>query len=145
MSKNERSLSATAMVAGFVVDQTFFRRIDLWQTQMVFASYVATCFISIPLLHWIEARAERGIPAPRWRPLIPLVTQFSLGGFWSGFLFFYGRSAVLGASWPFLLLLVLQRFAAIVHCPVGYFRFTWPRGRAKGSGGVPGDAGRGDG
>lgn len=103
----ERHLSALAMVAGFVVDTLFFGRIDLWQTQAVFASYAAICFVTIPLLHFIESRAAVGKARPRWHALLPIATQFALGGFWSGFVIFYGRSAVLGASWPFLLLLVL--------------------------------------
>ena len=107
MSRYERSLSAAAMVAGFVADQIFFERVDLWQTQAVFASYVGICFFSITLLHAIEARADRGIARPRWRSVLPIATQFALGGFWSGFLVFYGRSAVLGASWPFILLLAV--------------------------------------
>jgi hypothetical protein len=39
--------------------------------------------------------------------LLPFVTQFALGGFWSAFVIFYGRSATLGVSWPFLTLLLL--------------------------------------
>ncbi|MFA6969666.1 MAG: DUF2914 domain-containing protein, partial [Candidatus Paceibacterota bacterium] len=103
----ERHLSAFAMVAGFVIDNIFFERVDLWQTQIVFASYTAMCFVAIPLLQWFETRAARGVTVPRWRSLLPLVTQFALGGFWSGFVIFYGRSAVLGASWPFLLFMFL--------------------------------------
>lgn len=38
---------------------------------------------------------------------LPVATQFALGGLWSGFLVFYGRSAALAASWPFVLLLAL--------------------------------------
>ena len=107
IQKYERHLSVVAMLGGIVLDQLLFERVDLWQTQAVFAGYTLTCFISIPLLHWIEERAERGIPRPRWRALVPLATQFALGGFWSGFLVFYGRSAALSASWPFLLVLIL--------------------------------------
>lgn len=103
MQKYERRLSALAMITGFIVDNLFFGRVDLWQTQAVFASYTAICFLTIPLLHRIEARAARGIARPRWRPLLPVATQFALGGFWSGFFVFYGRAAVLSASWPFLL------------------------------------------
>src|SRR3989344_9591527 len=103
----ERHLSAFAMVAGFVVDSFFFERVDLWQTQMVFAVYTAVCFITIPLLHWIETRVSRGIPRPRWSSILPIATQFALGGFWSGFIIFYGRSAVFGVSWPFLIFLFL--------------------------------------
>jgi hypothetical protein len=36
---------------------------------------------------------------------MPAVTQFALGGLLSGFLVFYSRSAVLTASWPFLVFL----------------------------------------
>jgi hypothetical protein len=91
------------MVAGFVADNLLFERVDLWQTQLVFAAYTAICFISIPLAHWFETTSSY---KPRWRFLLPIATQFALGGFWSGFVIFYGRSADLGASWPFILFLV---------------------------------------
>ncbi len=106
MQKYERHLSAFAMLAGFVVDSLFFGRIDLWQTHVVFASYTVICFITIPLLHLIETRAAQGIERPRWRSILPIMTQFALGGFWSGFLIFYVRSAAITTSWPFLILLL---------------------------------------
>jgi len=107
MNTYERHLSAFAMLAGFVVDSLFFDRVDIWQTQIVFAAYTVACFISIPLLHWIESRTIYGGSLPRWRIIFPLIIQFALGGFWSGFVIFYGRSAVLGASWPFILFVFL--------------------------------------
>lgn len=108
IQRYEKHLSALAMVAGFIADNLLFWRIDLLQTQLVFAGYATACFIAIPLLHWIESRAiQRGSPLPRWRIILPLITQFALGGFWSGFVIFYGRSAVFGASWPFLLFMFL--------------------------------------
>ncbi len=103
----ERHLSGGAMVAGFIVDNLVFVRVDLWQTQVLFAAYAAVCFISIPVLHWIESRPDPGLILSRLRLLLPIAVQFALGGFWSGFVIFYGRSAVLGASWPFLLFLFL--------------------------------------
>jgi len=108
MKKYERHLSALAMVAGFVIDNLFFVRVDLLQTQLWLAAYTVACFISIPLLHFIESRAtRRSAPLPRWRVVLPFVTQFALGGFWSAFVIFYGRSADLGASWPFILFVLL--------------------------------------
>jgi hypothetical protein len=104
----ERHLSALAMVGGFIADNLLFDRIDVLQTQLVFLAYTAICFVSIPLLHWFETRASR---KPRWRFILPLATQFALGGFWSGFVIFYWRSADLGASWPFLLFLFLTFLA----------------------------------
>ena len=106
LQRYERHLSLVAMLGGFAIDQLFFGRIDLWQTQALFAAYAVIGFVSILLLHRIEERATRGHPRPRWRSLLPLVTQFTLGGFWSAFLFFYGHSATLPAAWPFLLVLV---------------------------------------
>jgi hypothetical protein len=105
INKNERRLSAGAMVAGFVVDQVFFGPVDQVTTQVVFLSYIAISVASISLLHMIERRADSGIARPRWRSVLPVATQFALGGFWSGFIVFYGRSAAVSASWPFLLLL----------------------------------------
>jgi len=100
----ERHFSAVAMVLGFISDSFFFGRIDLWQTQLVFALYAVICFITIPLLHWLEARGK----STSFRSLtLSVATQFALGGFWSGFVIFYGRSANFGASWPFLLFLAL--------------------------------------
>lgn len=105
--KYERHLSALAMVAGFVVDNIFFDRVDLLQTHALLAGYAVACFVAIPLLQWNERRIEsRGVPS-RVSLFLTLVVQFALGGFWSAFVIFYGRSAVFGASWPFLLLLVL--------------------------------------
>lgn len=107
MQAHERLLSAIAMLAGFVADSLLFGRVDLWQTHLVFAAYAAICFTAIPLLHWLESRPSPGVARPRARILLTLAIQFALGGFWSGFVVFYGRSADLGASWPFLLLLLL--------------------------------------
>jgi hypothetical protein len=106
IQKYERHIAVAAMLGGFAIDQVFFERIDLWQTQALFAAYASICFSSILLLHWIEERALRGKARPRWRGFVPIATQFSLGGFWSAFVFFYGHSATLPASWPFLLLIV---------------------------------------
>jgi hypothetical protein len=107
VSKNERHVSAVAMVAGFIIDQIFFGAVNLLRTQAVFIAYILICVISIALLQIIERRAESGKPRPRWRSALPIAIQFALGGFWSGFLVFYGRSAAISASWPFLALLII--------------------------------------
>jgi hypothetical protein len=106
MNKYERHLSALAMMGGVVVDQLFFGRIDLARTQAVFIAYIVACVVSMAWLHLLEERAEHGAARPRWRALLPFTTQFALGGFWSGFVFFYGRAGVIAASWPYLALLV---------------------------------------
>lgn len=107
LERYEKHLSALAMVAGFVADNLVFTRVDLFQTQALLAGYAGACFVSIPLLHYIETRATRVGRMPRWRVALPIVTQFALGGFWSAFVIFYGRAAVFGASWPFLIFVFL--------------------------------------
>src|SRR5262249_7618694 len=38
-------------------------------------------------------------------PFLVVATQFALGGLWSAFLIFYGRSALATTSWPFVVVL----------------------------------------
>jgi hypothetical protein len=105
--KYERHISALAMIGGFVVDNLVFKRVDLIETQLLFAFYAGVCFFSIPLLHSIESRQVfENTPRSGLRLVLPFFIQFALGGFWSGFVIFYSRSADFGTSWPFLLLIV---------------------------------------
>ncbi|MBV9991717.1 MAG: DUF2914 domain-containing protein [Alphaproteobacteria bacterium] len=101
----ERQLSAGGMIAGFVTDNMMFRRIDLPNTQVIFLVYLAVAAVSILILHIINAHSDPEAPRPRWQSWLPFASQFALGGLWSGFLIFYTRSAVLIASWPFLVVL----------------------------------------
>jgi MFS family permease len=105
IKQHERPLSALGMIAGFVSDNLMFRRIDLPNTQAIFAAYLGLAAAAILSLHFLERRAREGRLYARWRALCPVATQFALGGLWSGFLVFYSRSAVVTTSWPYLLLL----------------------------------------
>lgn len=121
----ERHLSAAAMVIGYVVDNFTFGRVDRPGAHVIFSGYLAIAVVSIALGHWLQGRKDReaaraAAEGPdgtaestpqaerrfRLRVWLPAATQFALGGLWSGFLVFYSRSAVLAASWPFLLLLL---------------------------------------
>ena len=119
----ERHISAAAMVLGFAADNFTFGRVDHPGPHIVFVAYLALAAISVAAAHALQARAERllrdgpalppdadaptAVPPPsRLRVWMPAVTQFALGGLWSGFLVFYWRSAAIAAAWPFLLLLL---------------------------------------
>lgn len=128
----ERHISAAAMVLGFAADNFTFGRVDHPGPHIVFVAYLAVAGGAIALAHALQARADRrkarltslgqvtadatspGAPVSsdaldspsRFRLWLPAVTQFALGGLWSGFLVFYWRSAAISASWPFLLLLL---------------------------------------
>lgn len=101
----KRHLSAAAMLAGFATDNILLGRVDIPATQAILAVYILVAGLAILLLHFAEARGADG-RIYRWRNFLPLVIQFALGSSWSGLLVFYSRSAVIAASWPFLLLLV---------------------------------------
>jgi hypothetical protein len=130
----ERHLSAAGMVLGFAVDNFTFGRIDHPGPHIIFVAYLAVAAVSIALAHALQAAKDReaarlavrdlrknpneGRPLlpdseavleperpSRLRAWLPAITQFALGGLWSGFLVFYWRSAAIAASWPFLLLL----------------------------------------
>jgi hypothetical protein len=130
----ERHLSAAGMVLGFAVDNFTFGRIDHPGPHIIFVAYLAVAALSIAIAHALQEAKDRAAtrlaqhdlrngPATgrmepgnatsppqserpsRLRAWLPAITQFALGGLWSGFLVFYWRSAAVAASWPFLLLL----------------------------------------
>jgi hypothetical protein len=105
ITRNETTLSAVSMIGGFGFDNYSFRRIDLPNTQLLFMAYLLIAGIAIITLHAFEARALAGKRMPKWHSILPMATQFALGGLWSAFLVFYTRGAVLAVSWPYLLLL----------------------------------------
>src|SRR5262249_40427500 len=102
----ERPLSAISMISGFAFDNYYFGRVDHPATQIVLFVYVVIAILSILFLHFVESRPETQGWFKRMQPLSIVATQFAFGGLWSAFVIFYGRSAVVAASWPFLLLLV---------------------------------------
>jgi len=105
VKRYERPLSAISMVAGFVFDNFYFDRVDHPATQIVLAVYLALAVVSIVLVHFVESDAEPPDLLVKGHSLLVVATQFALGGLWSAFLIFYGRSAMTTTSWPFLVVL----------------------------------------
>ena len=101
----ERHLSAASMVTGFAFDNYYFGRVDHPATQIVLFLYLVFATGSIMALHFIESHPEPQGKLGKVHPLLVAATQFALGGLWSAFLIFYGRSAVITESWPFLIVL----------------------------------------
>src|SRR5262245_9910520 len=105
VTRYQRHLSAAATVGGFAFDNYFFGRIDHPATQIVLVSYLVLAAGAIALLHFIESNPDQHLLPARGRPLLLIAAQFAMGSLWSAFLVFYARSAILPASWPFLLVL----------------------------------------
>jgi len=105
IKRYERHLSAVSMVAGFAFDNYYLDRVDHPLAQFALFAYVLGAIVSIVLVHFVESRPQMRGLLLKAHPLLVVVTQFSLGALWSAFLIFYGRSAVIATSWPFLLIL----------------------------------------
>ena len=105
--RNERHLGAAVFIWGFVTDIIAFVLLDISIVNVVFAAYLALAALAIFLGHLLSSRAPAN-PSVRYRSaliLLPLAAQYLIGNLLSGFLIFYTKSSVLGASWPFLVLL----------------------------------------
>jgi hypothetical protein len=100
----ERHISAASMVGGFIFDNWILGRIDVAETQLIYLGYITMACVSVALLHVMEVR-DLGERYSRWRFFLVLATQFAFGSLWSALLIFYSRSAVIAASWPFMLML----------------------------------------
>ncbi|MEK7601171.1 MAG: DUF2914 domain-containing protein [Patescibacteria group bacterium] len=113
----ERYISPLSLVAGFLADNyILLRRVDLWQTNVLFFTYLTIAAIGIFLINLIEAGRIRWKWMVAVAPLIPVVVQFSFGGLFSGFLSLYSRSAGFAASWVFVI--------AVAALLIGNERFT---------------------
>src|ERR1700748_3836466 len=102
---HERHLSAVSLAGGFAFDSYTFGRIDRPQTQLVFIVYLLMAGAAIAVLHALESRPDGKKPSDRTRTILVFIAQFALGCLLSGFCVFYTRSAAIGASWPFLLVM----------------------------------------
>ncbi len=103
----ERPISSFSLIGGFVFDAIFLKRADLfWENFWIFIHLfvVAVCII---LINRVEHKPEEESNPRKIHFWLVNILQFFFGGLFSTFLVFYFRSAVLSASWPFLLLLVL--------------------------------------
>ena len=92
------------MVAGFTFDNYYLDRVDHPIAQAALAGYLIAAIASVILAHFIDSHETEGF-LKKIHPLLIAGAQFALGGMWSAFLIFYGRSSVVAASWPFLVIL----------------------------------------
>lgn len=101
--KYEKHFASAALIGGFLFDVFTLRRADtLWENSWIILHLLITA-TTIVLLSRREPAPDGGDSRlDFW--LLGLM-QFSFGGLLSAFLILYFRSASLGASWPFLLIL----------------------------------------
>lgn len=104
--RNDRYLSAGALLSGFVIDTLTLRRVDLPLENIVMLSYFGIVAAGIIVLHVHDSRKSSRVLIQRVVSLIPLIIQFAFGALFSGFTVFYFRSGSLATSWPMIAILV---------------------------------------
>jgi hypothetical protein len=115
----ERYISPLSLVGGFIFDNlVLLRRVDLWQTDVLFFAYLGIASLGIVLLQLIEAGRVRWAWLRDMTPLVVVVVQFAFGGLFSGFVSLYSRSADFALTWIFVimvagLLLSNERFSRL--------------------------------
>lgn len=105
ITRNERAISAGALLAGLLIDAVTFTRIDELEANALILFYLCLVGMAIALLNLHETGRARWITEGRHLFLL-VAMQFSFGGIFGRYLIYYGRSGAVSQSWPFLLLLI---------------------------------------
>ena len=109
--RNERWLSSFGLVGGFLFDIFTLTRVDetlenIWVGFHLIIAAVGIIFINL----YEEGKLKAKVPG-RAHFWWAFVIQFAFGGLFSVYLVFYSRSASFFASWPFLLILLINFLA----------------------------------
>ncbi|MCB9764739.1 MAG: DUF2914 domain-containing protein [Alphaproteobacteria bacterium] len=109
--RTERYHAPTAFVAGFLWDSLTLKRVDKLSDNAILLAYLLGLGAALVLHH----RLERDPDAfPKLGPhveRVEWVVQFLFGGLYSAYVVFYFKSAYIGRSLLFLMLLVTLMFA----------------------------------
>lgn len=101
----EKHFASLALVGGFIFDIFTIQRVDaVWENSWIIIHLLMVASVII-LLSRRESRVDS--MDSRLNFWLLAMMQFSFGGLLSAFLILYFRSASLGTSWPFLLILFL--------------------------------------
>ena len=92
-------------VVGFLSDFLLLNKVDDVFDNLVLLFYVVLAMVSILLLYTGVSEKLSDKLNKFFAAYAPLAIQYALGGLFSGMLIFYGRSASLVDSWPFLLII----------------------------------------
>lgn len=104
-NKYEGYFSPLFLLGGFIFDNLTLRRIDLWVENLVMIVYLIIAFISILFINFYYAGWFQFAIFKKGVNYFPFLLQFVFGALFSAFFIFYFRSASIGASWMFILVL----------------------------------------
>ena len=107
MVKNDKYLSIVFFTGGFILDNFTLTRIDLLFDNLVLFTYLILATLSIIFINLIQSGKLKKLETrfPNIVNFLSLITQFTFGGLFSGYVIFYTKSASWASSWIFLLII----------------------------------------
>lgn len=132
--RNERRLSSLSLVFGFSFDILFVQQIDIaWQSLWV-ASHIVLAVLCIIIINWKRSSLPSvlSIETSKFHFWMLSLLQFLLGGMLGTLFLFYLKGAVIGASWPFFIILLagvignefLKKQYTRVSLQIGFIYFS---------------------
>ncbi len=103
--RNEKWLTPTALLCGFILDNLTIRRSDLLIENILLGLYFIMLLGAILVWHNIESKHTKSVRLIEFQSILFLAIQFIFGGLFSALTVFYIKSASFLASWPFIALL----------------------------------------
>ncbi|MEK7460018.1 MAG: DUF2914 domain-containing protein [Patescibacteria group bacterium] len=110
LTAHQRVASFSAIFLGFIVDSLTLPRVDVLWGNILLLFYIVVAATSIYFINLGYYARTKSAIQERMMPFLPFLIQFSFGALFSGYFIFYARSASLGASTIFLLMLVVLLF-----------------------------------
>ena len=106
--RNERHLGAVLFVLGFGTDLYTFGTLEIQVVNWLFVGYVGITAASTLVSHYLYSheKQEESFRRKAAKVSFTLLAQYTIGSLLSGILIFYGKSATVLVSWPFLLMLL---------------------------------------
>jgi len=102
----EKWISPVGLVYGFIFTSLTLTRVDMWLENFWIVLHLLIAGFGIIALTYFENKAEKSENIS-FHFYLTLIIQFAFGGLFSTFFVFYMRSASLGESWLFLLILLI--------------------------------------
>ncbi len=103
----ERRVAPFALLAGFLMDNIFFRSVNLWTATIAFMLYLLLALTGIFLLNLVESGRVTKPFLLKTAQFLPVIIQFAFGAIFSGFFVLYSQSATVAVSWGSVVILAL--------------------------------------
>jgi hypothetical protein len=103
--QNEKWLTPTALIGGFILDNLTLRQVDAVFENIFLTVYFVLVMGGLLVWHSIQTKVQKSVSLVEFQSILFLFVQFLFGGLFSALTVFYIKSASLFASWPFLFIL----------------------------------------